>query len=135
MSGAVPAPRPGSVTTVVVLTWISAIVAILGGVLALVLSEESLAEAGISKSTATTYGWVEIALGVIIALVALGLSSGNNLSRILVSALMVVRAAIGVWAMLNLPNGVITGSITILVALLILFLLWNQKANAFFATN
>jgi hypothetical protein len=123
------------VTTVVVLTWISAIVAILGGVLALVLSEESLSEAGISKSTATTYGWVEIVLGVIIALVALGLGRGNNLSRILVSALMVVRAAIGVWAMLNLPNGVITGSITILVALLILFLLWNQRANAFFATN
>jgi len=135
MSGAAPAPRPGSVTTVVVLTWISAIVAILGGVLALVLSEESLSEAGISKSTATTYGWVEIVLGVIIALVALGLGRGNNLSRILVSALMVVRAAIGVWAMLNLPNGVITGSITILVALLILFLLWNQRANAFFATN
>jgi multisubunit Na+/H+ antiporter MnhG subunit len=130
-----PASRPGSVTTVVVLTWISALVAILGGVLALVLSEESLAEAGIAKSTATTYGWVEIVLGVIIALVALGLSSGNNLSRILVSALMALRATIGVWAMIQLPNGIITGGITILVSLLILFLLWNQKANAFFATN
>jgi len=135
MSGVTPAPRPGSVTVVVVLTWISAIVAILGGVLALVLSEESLADAGISKSTATTYGWTEIVLGIIIALVAVGLSRGNNLSRILVSALMVLRAIVGIWAMLQLPNGMISGTVTVVIALVVLFLLWNQRASAFFATN
>ena len=135
MSGVTPAPRPGSVTVVVVLTWISAIVAILGGVLALVLSEESLADAGISKSTATTYGWTEIVLGIIIALVAVGLSRGNNLSRILVSALMVLRAIVGIWAMLQLPSGMISGTVTVVIALVVLFLLWNQRASAFFATN
>jgi hypothetical protein len=123
------------VTVVVVLTWISAIVAILGGVLALVLSEESLADAGISKSTATTYGWTEIVLGIIIALVAVGLSRGNNLSRILVSALMVLRAIVGIWAMLQLPSGMISGTVTVVIALVVLFLLWNQRASAFFATN
>ena len=135
MSEVTPAPRPGSVTVVVVLTWISAIVAILGGVLALVLSEESLADAGISKSTATTYGWTEIVLGIIIALVAVGLSRGNNLSRILVSALMVLRAIVGIWAMLQLPNGMISGTVTVVIALVVLFLLWNQRASAVFATN
>jgi hypothetical protein len=135
MSEVTPAPRPGSVTVVVVLTWISAIVAILGGVLALVLSEESLADAGISKSTATTYGWTEIVLGIIIALVAVGLSRGNNLSRILVSALMVLRAIVGIWAMLQLPNGMISGTVTVVIAVVVLFLLWNQRASAFFATN
>lgn len=130
-----PAPRPTSVTFVVVLTWISAIVAIVGGVLALLLSENALAEAGISKSTATTYGWVEIVIGVIIALVAKGLGNGNNFSRLLVSVIMVIRIGVGAWAMLNLPNGVVTGVVSIAAALVTLFLLWNAKANAFFRTN
>jgi len=135
MSASAPAPRPGSVTTVVVLTWLVALLTILGGVLALVLSDEALADAGISASTATTYGWVEIVLGVITALVAIGLGGGNNFSRILVSALMLIRVVVGIWAMVQLPNALITGVITVGVALLILFLLWNQRANAFFATN
>ncbi len=37
--------------------------------------------------------------------------------------------------MIQIPNGMITGAATIAAALLILFLLWNQKANAFFQTN
>jgi hypothetical protein len=135
MSASAPAPRPGSVTTVVVLTWLVALLTILGGVLALVLSDEALADAGISASTATTYGWVEIVLGVITALVAIGLGGGNNFSRILVSALMLIRVVVGIWAMVQLPNALITGVITVGVALLILFLLWNQRANAFFAPN
>lgn len=90
---------------------------------------------GLSESTANVYGWTGIVLGVIIGLVALGLSGGSNLARVLVSALMVVRIAVGVWAMIQVPNGVITGGITVVVALLVLFLLWNAKANAFFQSN
>lgn len=130
-----PAPRPGTVTVVVVLTWLSAISAILGGILALTLGESALAEAGIEKSTATTYGVVDLALGVIIALVAVGLGRGNDFSRALVSALMALRVVVGIWAIIILPNGWITGIITIALALIVLILLWNRKANEFFATN
>ena len=130
-----PAPRPGTVTVVVVLTWLSAIGAILAGILALLLSESELAEAEIEKSTATTYGVVELVLGVLIALVAIGLGRGNNFSRALVSGLMAIRVVIGIWAIFVLPNGVISGVIVIALALIVLFLLWNEKANAFFASN
>lgn len=130
-----PAPRPGTVTVVVVLTWLSAIGAILAGILALLLSESALAEAEIEKSTATTYGVVELVLGVLIALVAIGLGRGNNFSRALVSGLMAIRVVIGIWAIFVLPNGLISGIIAIALALIVLFLLWNEKANAFFATN
>jgi hypothetical protein len=135
MSQSTPAPRPGTVTTVVVLTWISAVFAIIGGVIVLLLSDQTLSDAGIEKSTATTVAWVDIVLGVIIALVAMGLNSGSNFARILVTILMAVRVASGVWAMINLPNGVVTGIVTVVIALLVLFLLWNQRANEFFATN
>lgn len=135
MSSPAPAPRPGSVTFVVVLTWISAIVAILGGILALLLSDDALAEAGISGSTATTYGIVEIIFGVITALVAIGLAGGNNLARFVVTVLMILRIGVGIWAITTLPNGAITGTIAVAFALLIIVLLWNSKASAFFKTN
>jgi hypothetical protein len=135
MSSTAPAPRPGTVTAVVVLTWLSAIGAILGGVLALTLSETVLADAGLEKTTATTYGIVELIIGVIIALVALGLGRGNNTSRILTSILMVLRIAASIWAAFTLPNGVVTGIVGAAVSLIVLVLLWNEKANAFFATN
>lgn len=60
------------------------ITSLLGGVIALLLSESVLAEAGIAKSTATLHGAVELALGVVIALLAMGLSKGSNLARMLV---------------------------------------------------
>ena len=135
MASTAPAPRPGSVTFVVVLTWITAIFAILGGILALLLSDDALAEAGISGSTAMTYGIVELILGVITALVAIGLAGGNNLARFAVTVLMVLRIGLGFWAIVTLPNGAITGTIAVAFALLIIVLLWNKKASAFFNTN
>jgi hypothetical protein len=48
---------------------------------------------------------------------------------------MLVRVAVGIWAILQLPEGAITGTVTILAAVLVLFLLGNTKASAFFATN
>ena len=122
-------------TTVVVLTWIVAILSVIGGVLALVLGSDDLAVADLDESTVTIYGWTEIVVGVLIALVAVGLSRGSGFARVLISALMAVRVGMGVWAIVQLPNGAITGSATIAVAVLILFLLWNSKASAFFRTN
>jgi hypothetical protein len=135
MSASTPVPRPASVTIVVVLTWLSAIGSIISGALALLLSDSALAEAGVEKSTATTYGWMEIVLGGVIALVAIGLGRRNSFSRALVSGLMVLRIAIGVWAMFVLPNSVVTGAIVAGIALIVLFLLWNKKANAFFLAD
>ena len=137
MSTSSPAPRPGSVTTVIVVTWIIAAFTILAGVLFLVMSESALAEAGISDSTATTYGIVELVLGAVIALVAIGLGSGNNFARVLVSILMVLRLGVAVWAGIALwgHGGFWSAVIAGLLALLVLALLWNDRANAFFATN
>jgi hypothetical protein len=135
MSASTPVPRPASVTIVVVLTWLSALGSIASGVLALLLSDSTLAEAGVDRSTASTYGWIEIVLGVVIALVAIGLGRGNTLSRVLVSGLMMLRIVIGIWAMFVLPNGIVTGAIVASIALIVLILLWNQKANDFFVAD
>jgi hypothetical protein len=137
MSSPAPAPRPGSVTTVVVVTWIVAIFTILGGLLFLFISDSALDEAGISESTATTYGIVELVLGAVIALVAIGLGGGNNFARILVSILMVLRLGVAIWAGIVLwgHGGFWSVVIAGLLALLVLVLLWNDRANEFFATH
>lgn len=137
MSGSAPAPRPGSVTTVVVVTWIVAILTILAGVLLLLISDSALAEADISEGTATTYGIVELVLGAVIALVAIGLGRGNNFARILVSILMVLRLGLAIWAGIVLwgTGGFWSVVVAGLLALLVLALLWNDRANQFFATN
>lgn len=135
MSASTPVPRPASVTIVVVLTWLAAIGSLISGALALLLSDSALAEAGVERPTATTYGWIEIVLGVVIALVAIGLGRGNTLARVLISGLMVLRIVIGIWAMFVLPNSIVTGAIVAGIALIVLILLWNQKANAFFLAD
>ena len=137
MSSTHPAARPGSVTTVMVLTWIVALFSIVAGVILLLASEQVLADAGISSGTATTYAWVEIVLGVITALVAIGLGNGNNFSRLLVTLLMLLRAALSVWVAIVLWGhaGFWSAVLAGLIAVLILAMLWNARANEFFRTN
>ena len=125
--------RPASVTVVVVLTWFAAVVSIAGGVVALLLSAEELAAADISEASANVYGWTSIVIGAAAALVAIGLGSGSSLARALVSLLMVARMGVGLWAIISLPEGIVAGVITIALALIVLFLLWNGKASAYFA--
>ena len=137
MSSVRPAARPGSVTAVVVLTWIVAVFSIVAGVILLLASDQVVADAGISSSSATTYAWAEIVFGVITALVAVGLGNGNNFSRLLVTLLMLLRAGLSVWVAVALWGhaGFWSAVLAGLIAVLILVMLWNDRANEFFRTN
>jgi len=132
-----PTPRPGSVTFVIVLTWIIAVLSIIAGVTLLVASDQVLDEAGIASGTATAYAWAEIALGLVIALVAVGLGNGNNFSRLLVTFLMGLRAFMSLWVALVLWGhaGFWSAVLSGVIAVGVLALLWNDKANEFFRTN
>lgn len=129
--------RPASVTLVMVLAWIIAIFTIIGGFLFLLADAATLLEVGLTKSEANTYGVVEIVLGIVIALVAVGLGNGNNFSRFLVSLLMVLRIGVAIWAGIVLWGYAGFWAIVIagLVSLLVLVMLWTSKASAFFAAN
>jgi hypothetical protein len=137
MSTPLQAPRPGSVTFVVFLTWVVALIALIGGVSLLLVGDDTLAELDITPSAATTYAWVEIGWGVIVALVAIGLAGGSGLARFLVTALMLVRIVTAVLAALALAGT--TGFWTVVIsggiAAIILAMLWTARATAFFRTN
>jgi hypothetical protein len=122
------------VVFVMILVWIVAVLSILGGLFFMLASEAVLAQAGISKSAAMTYGWWEIGYGVITALVAMGLGRGSRIARLLVSLLMALRIVAAAWAAIALSGhrGFWTAVGAGVIAIVILIMLWNARADAFF---
>ena len=129
------AVRPGSVTLVVVLTWISAILAIVAGAFALFGGEQYLNELGWSAGEARIEGIVGIVFGLILALLASALGKGSKFARFLVTIVMLFRLVVGAVEAVALWGSTYmwAGVVGVVVALLVLWLLWNAKAGAFFA--
>jgi hypothetical protein len=127
--------RPASVTFVVVLTWVVAILTIAASVILLFTSDQTLIDAGVSPSTARIEAWVGLGLGLVIALFASALGHGSRFARLLVTLLMMFRFVFGVIAMVVLWGSAFFWSALVMTvfALLILSLLWNSRAAEFFA--
>lgn len=127
--------RPGSVTIVVVLTWLQALAAIAIGIGLIAVSDETLAEVDVDPDTAGVTGIVEIAIGLGIIALAILLGKGANFARVLVSLIMVIRLGLSVWTVVALfgTAWMWFSAAAGLFALLILILLWNGSANRYFA--
>lgn len=125
--------RPASVVIVTILTWISALGAIGLGLWA-VIDPSALASEG-SLTQVRTEGFVSIIVGLVTAMVATGLARGNQFARFLVSALMLLRIIGGAIAVfLTFGSYYMWAAlVSVLIAVLILWLLWNARAGAFFS--
>ena len=130
---------PGSVTVVVLLVWISAILTIIGGVLLLVLAPVAQQSTGISNAGGgfVLAGIVALIIGLIIAAVASRLGKGGNGARLIVTILEALQIAGALGTLFTVrQSGVTTQAvITIVLAVVIIALLWNRAANEFFAAN
>jgi hypothetical protein len=129
------ARRPGGVTLVIALTWIVAFLSMVGGFLAILGEDAPLAGSAIDSGASAGAGWAEVIVGIITALVALGLARRSGLARLLVSALMVVRIIGAVWIAFAFAGegGWLASALVGGVAVLILLLLWNGPADAYFS--
>lgn len=129
--------RPASVTFVVVLTWLVAIVTVVDGIFLLVGTDPTLESLGLSTSRSTTTGWIFIAVGLLIALFAMALSNGSRFARLLITVLMLMRFALGSIAVIILFGTpyVWPAMIVPAVALIVLGMLWNTRASAWFASQ
>jgi len=137
--------RPGSVTVVVVLTWISAVLEIIAGVMLLVLAGVAKADGAtdVSFGTVLLFGIVVLLIGVITAAVASRLGKGGNGARMIITVLEVLQVAGAITALITLARSVTLDSspvvsqsiATIIIGVLILVLLWNQRANEFFGSR
>lgn len=129
------AERPASVTIVVFLTWISAILSIVGGLFAMFSPASYVGDLGWSESQIRLEGAIAIIIGLLIGIVANMLGNGSKFARFLVSVLMVLRLVGGaLLALFAIGSAAFWVGITsAVIALLVLWLLWNAKAGAFFS--
>lgn len=132
-----PVQRPGSVTLVVVLTWVTAILALIGAaILFIVALTVNGADLPATKNVMFAAATVALILGLVTAWVAYALAKGSNFARFLVSLVQVLNIANQIWTWIQFGgNYVISAIINIAIAVIILILVWNRRANEFFASR
>lgn len=132
------AHRPGSVTAVVFLTWLAAILDLFAGILLVLFAgnEDVQAATDASSSTMTTIGWTTLIIGVLVALVAIRLGDGSSGARTLVTILMLFRVGAAVWAIIAVgTHGITEALFTLVLSGAVLYLLWSGPANDWFASS
>lgn len=128
-------PRPGGVTAVVIVTWVAALLDMIGGGALWLLSRSQQVTDAVDVTAAEMRG-VGIgifAVGVIVALVATSLSTGSRFARMLVTILMVLRL-IGAAVTLVLlgASGILEAAVAAVLSIVVLRLLWNRTAQEYF---
>ncbi len=116
--------RPGGVTLVAVIAWISGAVNIIAGVLLLVAS--------IMAPDALWFGLIQLALGIITIVVSIGLLRGNERARIVVTIVFVLNLISALFVIFFQQAQVWSGVVSGILVVIGLVLLWTRQANEFF---
>ena len=125
--------RPGGVTLVAVLTWISGVLDIIGGSLLLFqTSVDATVEQFGGASQLIASALLTILIGVVVIVVAVGLLRGNNASRVVITIFQILSIMGSVFLAIAYPAGAIGEYFSIAVAAIVLILLWTGRASSFF---
>ena len=130
--------RPWTVTTVVVLAAISGATDIIGGIsLWFFSSSDALADlTDASSGELVAVAIVSIIIGLVTLGVAFALGGGSNAIRTLVAVLMALRIVLAVFVLASYGTHQLGEAIiTIVIAAATLALLYNERANSFFASR
>ncbi|WP_353826657.1 hypothetical protein [Agromyces sp. SYSU T0242] len=123
------ARRPAAVTVVAALVWVNAALDLVAGVVLLLAAAG--AESG-DRGTWTIMGSVSLVLGVIAAVVAIGLMRGNAVARIAVTVIEAVSIVASAAAAVANPDTVPNEIVSALIALAILMILWSKESTRYF---
>ncbi|WP_395245048.1 hypothetical protein ACGGZK_04430 [Agromyces sp. MMS24-K17] len=115
-------PRPGGVTLVAVIAWISGALQIIGGFFQLFPGGDNFG-AGV---------WA-IIIGIITIVVSLGLFRGSNTSRIIVTIVFAINLVSSIFLMIAAPISFWSALFSGLLALIGILLLYTRPANRFFS--
>ena len=125
--------RPGGVTLVAVLTWISGLLDVISGsVLLFQTSVDATVEQFGGASQLIASALLTILIGVVVIVVAIGLLRGNNASRVVITIFQILSIVGSVFLAIAYPAGAIAEYFSIAVAAIVLILLWTGRASSFF---
>lgn len=125
--------RPGGVTLVAVLTWISGALDVLGGTLLLFqTSIASTVERFGGESQLIASAIVSILLGVVVIIVAVGLMRGSAGARVVITIFQALSIMSSIFLAVSYPPGAIGEYFSIAIAVIIIALLWTRRASDFF---
>jgi hypothetical protein len=116
--------RPGGVTLIAVLAWISGAVNIIAGILMLI--------AGLMAPDALWYGLIQLVLGIITIAVSFGLLRGSSTARVIVTIVFVLDLISAVFVVFFQQAVIWSGIVSGIAVLVGLVLLWTRAANEFF---
>jgi hypothetical protein len=111
--------RPGGVTLVSILAWISGVIAIISGLLLIF-------------GTLWLFGFITLLLGVITVAVGVGLWRGSNVARVIATIVFIVDIADAVYTISLRPASFWPALVAGLLALIGLIFLFTRAANQFF---
>jgi hypothetical protein len=129
------AHRPFLLGFVAVLAMIQGAFAVIGGIALIIEHNDAdlLRHVDVSSDTLAVFGWVLLVIGVIELFVAIGLWRGNDFARYVVAFLEIIHGAWGIYAVIAYEGTYRwQGLWQLLFALVILYILFNQRSEAFF---
>lgn len=127
--------RPGGVTLVVVLAYIAAIFTVLNGILVMLDADTLHLQlvSGASEDELIWAGIVTVVIGVIGILLTGALARGSKVVRILFTIWIAFQIAAGLSSMISHTGEQrASGVVPVVFGIIILFLLFGAKADAFF---
>ena len=125
--------RPGSVTLVAVLAWISGALDVFSGTLLLFqTSVNATVDQFGGPSQLIASALLTILIGVVVIVVGVGLLRGNSASRIVITIFEMLSIIGSVFLAIAYPAGAIGEYFSIAFSAIVLLLLWTRRASAFF---
>jgi hypothetical protein len=126
--------RPTEVTVIVVLTYVSALVDIVSGLL-LILARylPDLANTPL-RSFVTIGGAVVVLFGFLTIAVASGVARGDRNARLIMTVLLGLAILVALAAILVDPGALWFQLVNILLSVVVIVVLWTGRARQFFVT-
>jgi hypothetical protein len=125
--------RPGNVTIVAVLAWISGALDVFSGTLLLFqTSVNATVDQFGGPSQLIASALLTILIGVVVIVVGVGVLRGNSASRIAITIFEILSIVGSVFFAIVYPAGAIGEYFSIAFAAIVLLLLWTRRASEFF---
>lgn len=131
------AQRPGVITFIGVIMLIQAALNLVAGVVMIALNSQQriIDETNLTSGELVTSGIISLVVGAIVGLVTLALLAGSRVARGLVAAVQVLLVISATWHMFFNHTGawLFSGLLQVAIAVFVLWALYNEKADAYYA--